>query len=115
MTTHTQTLIGGLDIGNGYEKGVIRPLAKTGQFDEIDIPSGALLVTRPNYVPTADEEAEGIVLGDFFNNIDVSFISPLVGDQYRRLLGTRGLSAQGAFEEFDVVGRRSKADRKSTV
>ena len=112
MTTHTQTLIGGLDIGNGYEKGVIRPLTKTGQFDEIDIPSGALLVTRPNYVPTADEEAEGIVLGDFFNNIDVSFISPLVGDQYRRLLGTRGLSAQGAFEEFDVVGRRSKAEQE---
>lgn len=112
MATHTHTLIGGLDIGNGYEKGVITSATLPGQVDEIDIPSGAMLVTRPNQLPTPDEDAPEVVGGDFFNELDVSFVSPLVGDQYRRLLGVRGLSAKGSFEEFDVVGRRSKAEQE---
>ncbi|WP_077490719.1 ParM/StbA family protein [Sinomonas mesophila] len=113
MTISTQ-LTGGIDVGNGYVKGIIRGAEDDGAFtiDEIDLPSGVALVTRSNAMPTADGDAGAKMDGDFYNELDVSFASPLIGDQYRRLFGTRALSAQGAFDEFDVVGRRSKAQQE---
>lgn len=104
-------LTGGIDVGNGYVKGIIRGERASGaaRIDEIDLPSAVALVTRNNALPDADSEATAKLDGDFYNELDVSFDTPLVGDKYRRLFGTRALSAQGAFDEFDVVGRRSKA------
>lgn len=107
--TSTITLTGGLDVGNGYEKGLIRGTDRT--FDEIDIPSGVTVVTRSSQVPTPDADAVEVCGGDFYNELDASFISPLVDNQYRHLFGRRGLSARGAFEEFDVIGSRSKAEQ----
>lgn len=110
-------LTGGLDIGNGYVKGVIRGNDKDGSevVDEIDIPSGVAIVNRPLHLPTPDDQAvvETQRGGEhsLFNNLDVSFVSPMVTDQYRRLFGARGINADGAFEEFDVVGHRSKAEQ----
>ncbi|KIA74373.1 hypothetical protein ANMWB30_09460 [Arthrobacter sp. MWB30] len=107
-------LTGGIDVGNGYVKGLIRGAgaAETRNTDEVDLPSGVALVTRSNSLPVPDSEAAARVAGDFYNELDLSFASPLIGDQYRRLFGTRALTAQGAFDEFDVVGRRSKAHQE---
>lgn len=107
-------LTGGIDVGNGYVKGLIRGTDTNGaaSVDEIDLPSGVALITRSNSLPLADGEAAARMAGDFYNELDVSFASPLIGDQYRRLFGTRALTAQGAFDEFDVVGRRSKAQQE---
>src|SRR5438128_12545851 len=99
-------LTGGIDVGNGYVKGLIRVTGASdaARIDEIDLPSGVALITRSNAMPHPDGDAPGMMEGDFYNELDVSFASPLIGDQYRRLFGTRALSAQGAFDEFDVVG-----------
>lgn len=107
-------LTGGIDVGNGYVKGLIRGTGASGDvsIDEIDLPSGVALITRSNSLPLADSEAAARMEGDFYNELDVSFASPLIGDQYRRLFGTRALTAQGSFDEFDVVGRRSKAQQE---
>lgn len=107
-------LTGGIDVGNGYVKGLIRGAGASGatNVDEIDLPSGVSTITRPNALPTPDNEAPAKMEGNFYNELDVSFISPLVSNHHRRLFGLRALSAQGAFDEFDVVGRRSKAQQE---
>lgn len=107
-------LTGGVDVGNGYVKGLIRGTGASNEalIDEIDLPSGVALITRSNSLPLADSEAAARMEGNFYNELDVSFASPLIGDQYRRLFGTRALTAQGSFDEFDVVGRRSKAQQE---
>lgn len=113
MTISTN-LTGGIDVGNGYVKGLIRGPHGSGASDAdvIDLPSGVALITRSNALPAPDREAPAKMEGDFYNELDVSFSSPLIGDQYRRLFGVRALSAQGAFEEFDVIGHRSKAQQE---
>lgn len=107
-------LTGGIDVGNGYVKGLIRGTgaSNAASIDELDLPSSVALITRSNALPHPDADAPARMEGDFYNELDVSFASPLIGDQYRRLFGTRALSAQGAFDEFDVVGRRSKAQQE---
>jgi plasmid segregation protein ParM len=116
MSIHLK-LTGGADIGNGYVKMVARGHNKAGAevIDEIDIPSGVAIVNRPLHLPTPDDQAASVMSktgeDSIFNNLDVSFVSPMITDQYRRLFGARGISADGAFEEFDVVGHRSKAEQ----
>lgn len=109
-------LTGGMDVGNGYVKGLIRGAAFFGEenIDQIDLPSSVALITRSNSLPISDSEAVQRMEGAsaFYNELDVSFASHLVGDGYRRLFGTRALTAAGSFEEFDVVGRRSKAEQE---
>ena len=58
---NTMTLLGGIDVGNGYVKGLVRGerTDKAGKpvIDTIDLPSGVALMTRPNSLPKADVEA----------------------------------------------------------
>ena len=108
MATKPYKVIAGLDIGNGYVKGAL--VSQLG-YTEVDIPSGVTLMTRSVAVPTPDKDAS-LELEDVFNVLDVSFTTPMVQDNYRRLFGARGLAAaNGAFEEFDVIGNRSKAQQ----
>jgi len=105
-------LNGGLDIGNGYVKALVESKSEGGKRDTVDMPSAVAILTRPNQIPTSDEDAVEVLTGegaDFFNQLDASFDSPLIPDSYRRVFGMRSLSADGAFEEFDTVGRASKA------
>ena len=68
-------------------------------YTEVDIPSGVTLMTRGVAVPARDVDAKE-ELDDCFNNLDVSFTTPMIPDGYRRLFGNRGLSAgNGSFEE----------------
>lgn len=116
--TPDMTLHGGIDVGNGYVKAVIEN-ATTGRRDVIDMPSSVSVMTRPNQLPVADEEAPSVLRDadpglsessvPFYNQLDASFKSALVPDSYRRVFGTRSLTADGAFEEFDTLGRASKA------
>lgn len=102
------SLNAGLDVGNGYLKGVAENTA-TGVRDVIDMPSAVAVLTRPNPLPTADHDASSVLDADFFNQLDATFNTPLVPDLYRRVFGVRSLSADGALQEFDTVGRASKA------
>lgn len=122
MSQFTETgaidLIGGVDVGNGYVKGVVRN-ADTGEFDEIDLPSAVVSTSRQRpKVPVPDEQAPAVVLqsdaaGDFYNKLDCSMTTPLVAASDRRLFGRGSLSVRGSkFTEFDVIGQRSKADQE---
>lgn len=97
----------GLDIGNGYVKGVI---AGDNGTSTVDIPSGVALMTRKNQLPTPNDQAKE-TLEDVFNVLDVSFMTPLVPDSFRRLFGERALTSGGSFQEFDVIGSQSKAQQ----
>ena len=102
-------IVAGLDIGNGYVKGVLK--SDDDVYDEVDIPSGVTVMTRPNLLPVAGEGISDEIK-EIYNRLDVSFVSELVDDPYRRLFGDRSLQASGAsFEEFDVLGVRSKAEQ----
>lgn len=113
---NTMSLLGGIDVGNGYVKGLVRGTRtdKAGKpvIDTIDLPSGVALMTRPNSLPKPDVEATEVCADDFYNDLDVSFSSPMVSNTYRHLFGKRSLTANGAFDEFNVVGRRSKAEQE---
>lgn len=105
--------IAGLDIGNGYVKGLIDSV-DGGNLDAVDMPSIVVQMARPNQVPTPDEEAPAVVAQtspDFFNNLDCSMTSPMIQDTLRRITGTRALTAKGAIDEFDLVGKRSKSEQ----
>lgn len=112
--TQTINLNGGIDVGNGYTKAVIENRT-SGRRDIIDMPSSVSVLTRPNQLPTTDADAPALLsdLGtgstDFYNQLDVRLNSPLVPDMHRHIFGLRSLSAGGALEEFDTVGRVSKA------
>lgn len=109
----------GLDIGNGYVKGLIENTGDTtgGSTDIVDIPSAVTQIVWPNHTPVDNEDAVGYVNGEgaenFFNTIDVSFHTPLVSDNYRRLVGVRSLTAKGALDQFSLGGsKKSKAEQE---
>lgn len=126
------SITGGLDIGNGYVKGVLRSSLVVGpdgapRADRFDMPSGVAIVTRPADLPFPDAEATRILEGvpgaasatsatsarDVFNELDASFTSPLVTSSYRHLFGARGLHAKASrFDEFDLVTATSKVDQQ---
>jgi plasmid segregation protein ParM len=106
-------ITGGVDVGNGYVKAALR--GASGKVDKFDIPSGVALVTGAVDLPTPDSAAVEIASGDIFNELDLTFASPLVGSTHRHLFGRRALKAQTPrFEEFDVVSGISKADQSLT-
>lgn len=104
--------IAGLDIGNGYVKGLIASYGdEAATTDEIDMPSVVVELAQPNALPEPGDRALEVVGDDFFNNFDMGLNSSMVNDGLRRLMGTRSLRASGAINEFNLVGHRSKADQ----
>ena len=116
-TKSDMTLIGGIDVGNGYVKGVIKgslPGSALQAIDEIDIPSAVLSTSRPYpKTPRPDSDALKVMNGDFFNTLDASFSSPLVRDEHRKIFGKAGMQASGSrFIEFNLGGEQLKAEQE---
>lgn len=99
-----KAIIAGLDIGNGYVKGK----ADGAESTNIDIPSGVALVTRTHDLKTPLSEAQD-VMSDIFNQMELSFDTPLISDNQRRLFGRRALQSGMSIQEFDVYSHISKA------
>ncbi|MBO5435638.1 ParM/StbA family protein [bacterium] len=97
-------LVSGLDIGNGYVKGTVCGT----NVSNIDIPSGVAYVTSTHDIKATLNDAEEII-SDFYNQMDLSFDSPLINDRNRRIFGKRGLQSGMSIEEFDVYSHISKA------
>jgi plasmid segregation protein ParM len=112
----TIQLTGGIDVGNGYVKGVIRGEVHGEEvFDTIDLPSAVVSTSRSTpKVPEADTDAFKIVVEeDFYNRVAASFTTPLIGHSDLRTFGRAALSTPGSkFTQFEVVGSRSKADQE---
>lgn len=102
-------ILTGLDIGNGYVKGDAESPV-TGAHTCIDIPSCVAYVTKMNDIPVRASEVEGVIR-DIFNEMDVSFDSPLIEDTNRRLFGKRGIYSGLSLEEFDVYSHISKCQQ----
>jgi plasmid segregation protein ParM len=112
----TIQLTGGIDVGNGYVKGVIRgEVGGEEVFDTIDLPSAVVSTSRSTpKVPEADSDAVRIAVeDDFYNHLAASFTTPLIGHSDLRTFGRAALSTPGSkFTQFEVVGARSKADQE---
>lgn len=114
--TTTPLLLGGIDVGNGYVKGVIRSeVAGAEVIDQIDLPSAVVATSRSTpKVPEADIDAQRIVVDeDFFNHLAVSFTTDLVSQPDLKVFGRSALATPGSrFSQFEVIGSRSKADQE---
>lgn len=117
MSSDIIHLTGGIDVGNGYVKGMILN-TDTNVRDRIDLPSAIVATPRQSpKVPLEDAEAAQAMNDseeDFYNRLDASLSSPLVSDSDRRIFGRSALSVRGSvFSEFEVHdGHASKADQQ---
>jgi len=105
----TMNIIAGLDIGNGYVKGI----SKVGKSEnaKIDIPSCVASVANPTDLAVTDVAAE---IDDIFNRANVTFDSPLVTGilaTTRSYLGRRGVESGKPITTFDIDGNISKAEQ----
>lgn len=115
-TSAAMQLTGGIDVGNGYVKGAILGTVNGADvLDTIDLPSAVVSTSRSTpKVPEADVDAHKLVAeGDFYNHLACSFTTPLVGHSDLRVFGRSALTTPGSrFNQFDVIGARSKADQE---
>lgn len=108
MSTKMMKLIAGLDIGNGYVKGMV---SINGQPAEgIDYLSGVAIQTNSHGIKTKTEEA-GALIQDIFNHMEASLDSNAVESKTVRLFGKRGVDSGKSMEEFDVSSTISKANQ----
>lgn len=96
----------GLDIGNGYTKGLIQNV-ETGEFKKLDFPSCVAIVTNSHGIKSEGETIKDTIV-DLYNKADVSFQTNIIKDSSRRLLGIRGIKSGMSLEEFDVHSHLSK-------
>lgn len=101
-------IVGGLDIGNGYVKGKLR--GENNDISILDLPSAVAIDNSPNDIPVPDSEV-GNVISDIFNEMDVTFESPIVKRQVHRLFGKRGMKSGRTIDEFDVHSREAKSEQ----
>lgn len=101
---------GGIDVGNGYVKGVLR--GHDGHIDEIDMPSVAATVIGPPRKPNPAAEAANVCADDFYNRADLSFETSLVDDDFRHVLGTQAMYTDSVDRmEFTTGKGESKAQQ----
>lgn len=101
-------MVAGLDIGNGYVKGLVSTNGNAPT--SIDFMSGVSLQTYHHDIKTRLSDAEEL-LNDLFNNMDAVFDSPTIDNTTPRLFGRRGANSTSVMEEFDVSGLQSKANQ----
>ena len=102
----------GLDVGNGYSKGLVTMNGKT--FELTTTPSCTLRVSNPKAVmPVETKKGTEDIINDIYNMIDVSFESNAVPDGARRWVGERAINANTlGMEMFEITGRNiSKAEQ----
>lgn len=104
-----EKIIAGLDIGNGYLKGLI----STGLSDTPDVIDMPSCVSTRKFVPTdlrtPPSEYE-TAIRDIYNEMDLTFSSACLADSMgRTLFGRRALSMGGVMEfDVDAVGSKSE-------
>lgn len=104
----TMKIKAGLDIGNGYVKGLVSVNGKkpTG----VDYLSGVAIQTSSADLKVKANEA-GEIIDDIFNEMEASFDSPVIASHTLRLFGKRGIASGKSMEEFDVASTISKAQQ----
>lgn len=108
MSMEITKLVGGLDIGNGYVKGKFR--GNNDVVSILDLPSAVAIDNNPNDIPVPENEIDEVI-SDIFNEMDITFESPIVARQVHRLFGRRGMKSGRTIEEFDVHSREAKSEQ----
>lgn len=98
-----ETIVAGLDLGNGYVKANINGQIKV--FPSVAVKQFNTSVNQPVAADDLD-----FFMKDLINQMDLSFSSPLVQSTERRLFGERAMKSGLSLEEFDVFSRQSKAE-----
>lgn len=112
MAKNNITLVGGLDVGNGYTKGVILGVESQAR-DQIDIPSSVKFdITPAPKQPYQAADLSEIVNDDFYNALDAQIDSRQVTETGRLMYGLKSLQADGTqFVQFDIEDVTAKADQ----
>lgn len=92
-----------IDVGNGFTKGEVNGV-------NFNFPSVVALKYGGVDIPVATDKAGELFEGNFFDEMDVSFDSPLVENNTRRLFGKRAVKSGMSLEVFDVFSTRSKCE-----
>ena len=101
----------GLDIGNGYVKGVVKIGNKA---TDIFMPSCSMKVKNAgNIMPAETLAAVEDTIENIFDRLDVSFDSKMIEDGRRRFVGQRAVSmGDYGMEIFKISGNISKAKQE---
>lgn len=100
----TKVVKASLDVGNGYFKTIIN-----GKLPSV-YPSVAVKQFNTKNLRKIEEDEIPLFMKDVFNNMDLSFSSPLVSSTERRVFGERALKSSKILEEFDVNSPIGKAE-----
>lgn len=92
----------GLDLGNGYVKANINGLLRV--FPSVTVKQ----FNRDTTVLGTDDLDH--FMKDIINQMDLSFVSPLVKSTERRLFGERALKSGLSVEEYDVYAKIGKSE-----
>ena len=106
---NSMQMIAGLDIGNGYVKGFASTDGNKGSG--IDFLSGVALKTSDDDVKVKLSQADYIV-DDIFNEMAVTFDTPIVESKTMRLFGLRAAVSGNSMDEFDVTSHQTKAHQE---
>lgn len=102
----------GLDIGNGYVKALVKNPDMDVKAVPVDMPSAAAVITNSADIRISEPAAIAREFEDIYNNMEVSFDTPLVDDKDARLyIGRRAIRSGKALQEFNLKeSRRSKSE-----
>ncbi|MCL6663468.1 MULTISPECIES: ParM/StbA family protein [Paenibacillus] len=92
----------GLDLGNGYVKANINGALRV-------FPSVTVKQFNRDASPVGTDDMDHF-MNDIINQMDLSFVSPLVKSTERRLFGERALKSGMSVEEFDVFANVGKSE-----
>ena len=105
-------IISGLDIGNGYVKGLVKNNDIDKKAQAVDMPSAAAVITNSADVRISEETAIRKEIEDIYNTIEVSIDSPLIADSdIHMYVGRRAVKSGKSVQEFNLKeSRRSKSE-----
>ena len=102
----------GLDIGNGYVKGLVKNPELDQKAIAVDMPSASAIITNSADVRISEPSAIESEMSDIYNTLEVSFDSPLIDDtNIHMYVGRRAVKSGKSLSEFNLrESRRSKSE-----
>jgi plasmid segregation protein ParM len=105
-------LIAGMDVGNGYVKATV----KGREVTNIDIPSCMVEVVTNDYDIKPDSaEAVAAAVEKIYDDMDLSFESPLIPERGRFWFGRRAVRSDRTPQEFDINAVQKKFRQSLTT
>ena len=107
-------IVAGLDIGNGYVKGLVKNMETDQKAVQVDMPSASSVITNSNDVRITDVTNIQRVVDDIFNEVECSIESPLIGNsKTHTYIGKRAVKAGKSIQEFNLCdSRHSKSENE---